>query len=69
MRKPEGKFYYFHAKNSVKTQFLGVVEFPSDFFDFKNSVKTQFWGVVGFPSIYLISKIQEFKVVVFPSNF
>ena len=45
-------------QNSVKTQFLGVVEFPSIFFYFKNSVKTQFLGVVEFPSIFLISKIQ-----------
>ena len=57
--KTEKKILLLSCKKLVKTQFLGVVVFPSNFW-FQN-IK-----VVVFPSILWF---QNFKVVVFPSNF
>ena len=57
--KTEKKILLLSCKKLVKTQFLGVVVFPSNFW-FQN-IK-----VVVFPSNFLF---QNFKVVVFPSNF
>ena len=57
--KSRRKIVLLSCKKSVKTQFLGVVEFPSIFL-------IQFFKVVVFPSNFWF---QKFKVVVFPSNF
>ena len=57
--KTRKKILLLSCKKLVKTQFLGVVVFPSIFW-FQN-IK-----VVVFPSNFLF---QNFKVVVFPSNF
>ena len=51
--KTKRKIILLSCKKFVKTQFLGVVEFP-------------FFKVVVFPSNFWF---QKFKVVVFPSNF
>ena len=53
------KIILLSCKKFVKTQFLGVVEFPS-------ILLIQFFKVVVFPSNFWF---QKFKVVVFPSNF
>ena len=57
--KTRRKIILLSCKKFVKTQFLGVVEFPSIFL-------IQFFKVVVFPSNFWF---QKFKVVVFPSNF
>ena len=57
--KTRRKIILLSFKKFVKTQFLGVVEFPSIFW-------IQFFKVVVFPSNFWF---QKFKVVVFPSNF
>ena len=57
--KTRKKIVLLSCKKIVKTQFLGVVEFPSIFW-------IQFFKVVGFPSNFWI---QFFKVVEFPSDF
>ena len=53
--KTRKKIVFLSCKKVVKTQFLGVVEFPSIFL-------IQFFKVVGFPSNFLI---QFFKLVEF----
>ena len=53
------KIILLSCKKFVKTQFLGVVEFPS-------ILLIQFFKVVVFPSNFWF---RNFKVVVFPSNF
>ena len=57
--KTRWKIILLSCKKFVKTQFLGVVEFPS-------ILLIQFFKVVVFPSNFWF---QKFKVVVFPSNF
>ena len=57
--KTRRKIILLSCKKFVKTQFLGVVEFPSIFL-------IQLFKVVVFPSNFWF---QKFKVVVFPSNF
>ena len=57
--KTRKKIVLLSFKKFVKTQFLGVVEFPSIFC-------IQFFKVVVFPSNFWF---QNVKVVVFPSNF
>ena len=57
--KSRKKIIPLSCRKIVKTQFLGVVEFPSIFW-------IQFFKVVGFPSNFWI---QFFKVVEFPSDF
>ena len=57
--KTRRKIILLSCKKFVKTQFWGVVEFPSIF-------QIQFLKVVVFPSNFWF---QNVKVVVFPSNF
>ena len=57
MRKPERKFYSFHAKILLKHNFWGVVVFPSIFWVQKFCQNTIF-GSSGFSFHFLSSKFQ-----------